>query len=320
MIGDRLTRESFTALGTSCSVAVTVSRRDADRAREALAAGRAELATCENVLSRFRPDSDLSRLNRLAGSWMRVDERLARALAAAVRLRDETNGRFDPTILPALVDAGYDVSFEQLRPHAPFAHPVRGAAAEIEIDLAGGRARVQADAAVDLGGIGKGFTAERTLWAMREEWPGLPGALVDLGGDVVVWGTPPDDGPWRIAIADPRDHDSTLELLAIERGAIATSGRETRRFGPGGALHHLIDPDTGAPAVAGPLAVTVVGSDATDAEAYATAVAVSDVGQAPTILAARSSLSALVVPANGDPIAIGRLPLSTERVRTEVFT
>ena len=320
MIGDRLVEESFVALGTSCSVAVTVSRGNGEQARRALAAGRTELATCESVLSRFRDDSELCRLNRHAGAWVRVDERLLRALVSAVRLREETNGRFDPTILPALVAAGYDVSFEQLRPRAPSAAPSRRAGASIEVDLVGGRARLEANAAVDLGGIGKGFAAERTLWAMRERWPDLLGAVVDLGGDVVVWGTPPGGGPWRIAVADPRDPGAMFGQLAIDAGAVATSGRDTRRFGPDGSLHHLIDPDSGTPAIAGPLAVTVVGPDAADVEAYATAVAVSDIRLAPTILAARPSLSALIVPTVGDPVPIGRLPLSTSRAPLEVLT
>jgi len=155
---------------------------------------------------------------------------------------------------------------------------------------------------------------------MREQWPGLPGAVVDLGGDIVVWGVPPNDGGWRIAIADPRTKDSTLGSLELEQGAVATSGRDTRRFGPHGALHHLIDPDTRAPAHRGPVAVTVVADAAVDAEGYATAVAVSDVGLAGDILGARPSLSALVVPTDGPPAVVGKLPLSPTRAPKEVHS
>jgi len=319
MIGDRLTRESFVALGTSCSLAVTVSRANSGHARQALAAGRAELDRCENALSRFHAQSDLSRLNAGAGSWVRVDQRLLRALVAAIRLRVETNGRFDPTILPALAAAGYDRSFEQLRTRPPSMPPPKCTGAAIDVDLVGGQARIAGHAAIDLGAIGKGFTAERVVWAMREQWPRLPGAVVDLGGDVVVWGVPPGDGRWRIAVADPREPDSILEWLELEQGAVATSGRDTRRFGPDRTLHHLIDPTTRAPALDGPLAVTVVADAATDAEAYATAIAVSDVDLAPDILAARSSLSAIVVSTTGATSVIGPLPVSTKRVPTEVL-
>src|SRR5204863_493162 len=92
-------------------------------------------AACERALTRFDPASDLSRLNAAAGEWVRVGRRLLDGLAAALGARESTGGRFDPTILPALVAAGYDRSFEQLerRPPRPAAGPFvasRAAAAE----------------------------------------------------------------------------------------------------------------------------------------------------------------------------------------------
>ena len=114
MIGARLIRESFRAMGTECTVAVTATSKDNTRARRALAAGLAEIASCEQALSRFRRDSDLSRLNAARGESVTVDERLIEVLRVALRIREETGGRFDPTILPALVATGYDRSFEQL--------------------------------------------------------------------------------------------------------------------------------------------------------------------------------------------------------------
>ena len=171
------------------------------------------------------------------------------------------------------------------------------------------RARIERGAAVDLGGIGKGFSATRTLRAMREAWPGLPGGIVDLGGDIAVWGLPPDRGPWRIAIADPRRPGTTFGVLRLEEGGVATSGRDARRFGPARTLHHLIDPATGAPAVAGPLAVTVVAADAAEAEGHATALAISSLPEARAHLAAHADLAALYVPHEGAPTVIGPLPL-----------
>ena len=100
----------------------------------------------------------------------------------------------------------------------------------------------------------------------------LPGGLVDLGGDLALWGRPPEGGRWRIAVADPRTPGGTLATLEVVGGGVATSGRDRRRFGPGGSLHHLIDPSTGAPARGGPLAVTVAGRrDAAGAEVHASA-------------------------------------------------
>ena len=315
MIGDRLLEEPFAAMGTACVVAVTAGLRDEKDARLALAAGCAEIDVCERVLSRFDSGSDLSALNRAGGEWVEADHRLLEALRLAVRARTETDGRFDPTILPALVAAGYDRGFDELDRDRP-PSPIRGlpARAGIEVDTAGGRARLEAaGAGVDLGGIGKGFAADRTLGAMRAAWPELPGALVDLGGDVALCGSPPGGGPWRIAIADPRRETEPLGTLELRRGAVATSGRDRRRFGPGGSLHHLIDPATGAPAVAGPLAVTVVAFDGAEAEAHATALALTDVADAVWYVACRPHLSALLVPYEGEPVVLGDLPLAEAR-------
>ena len=161
----RLHHSSFRAMGTACTVSVTAREADRLRARQALVAASTEVEACERALSRFDPASDLSRLNAASGEWVEIDRRLERALRAALRLREETAGRFDPTILPALVAAGYDRSFEQLAER-----PARAAAgwqAGAEIELTPGRARIERGAAVDLGGIGKGFSAACALTAMR---------------------------------------------------------------------------------------------------------------------------------------------------------
>ena len=311
MIG-RLVQRTFRAMGTSCSVAVTTRTAGEPRVRRALAAGEAEVAACERALSRFDPISDLSRLNGARGEWVEVDRRLVEALAAALRAREVTDGKFDPTILPALVAAGYDRTFDELgeRP-ATMADGWR-AGATVEVDAEAGRARVEDGAAVDLGGIGKGFSASRALAAMQSVWPRMPGGLVDLGGDIALDGETPDGGPWRVAIADPSTPGTTLATLALESGGVATSGRDRRRFGPGRTLHHLIDPVTGAPALAGPLTVTLVAPDPAEAESHATALAVSSLPEARAHLSRYPQLAALYVPRDGEPVAIGSLPLLAE--------
>ena len=310
-----LEREPFAAMGTACMVAVAARPSDAALASRALAAGRREVGACERALSRFDPESDLSRLNRAEGAWVAVDVRLVEALAAAREARAETGGLFDPTILPALTAAGYDRSFERLTRRAPL--PLDGwrAGARIDVDPGSRRARLAPGAAVDLGGIGKGFSAVRALVAMRTAWPALTGALVDLGGDIAVSGTAPEGGTWRVDIADPRAADRVAGTLALTHGGVATSGRDTRRFGPDGRLHHLIDPATGAPAESGPLSVTVSAPTATAAEVHATALAVVGIDTARAYLASRPELGALVIPHSGEPVAIGRLPLARERPR-----
>jgi thiamine biosynthesis lipoprotein len=154
----------------------------------------------------------------------------------------------------------------------------------------------------------------------RRSRPGTPCALVDLGGDVALGGEPPGNGPWRIGIADPRRCHAQLGVLALRGGGVATSGRDRRRFGPDSALHHLIDPATGAPAEPGPLTVTVVASSATVAETHATALAILPIERAVDYVAERPWLSALLVLHDGTVVPLGDLPLERRRtVRFEVL-
>jgi FAD:protein FMN transferase len=314
----RLEQEPFRAMGTMCSVAVTVVDPDVGRARRALSAARAEVAACERALSRFMRESELSRLNASAGEWVAAGPRLRGALEAALRARRETGGLFDPTILPALAAAGYDRSYDQLSERPAQVPAGWRAGARIELDPAGGRARIEHGAAADLGGIGKGYSAVRALEAMRAALPSVTGGLVDLGGDVAVWGATPEGGPWRLAVADPRRRGARLGTVDVEAGGVATSGRDARRFGPGRRMHHLIDPATGAPASAGPLAATVVARDVVEAEAHATALAIMPRMAAAAYVAARPNLGVVLVPDVGEPEVIGHLCYAAEVPRRRV--
>jgi thiamine biosynthesis lipoprotein len=309
-----LRRTEWRAVGTTCAAAVTAGPRDETAAEAALAAARDEVAACERELSRFDPASDLSLLNAAGGEWAPVGPRLLEALQLALRAREDTGGRFDPTVLPAVVAAGYDRSFELLEERPAATADGWRAGTAIELDEARRRARLEPGSAVDLGGIGKGYAADRALAAMLASFPRLAGGLVDLGGDIAVSGESPEGGPWLVAVADPRRPGSTLAVLALDGGGVATSGRDARRFGPARSLHHLIDPETGESALAGPLTVTVVGPDAAAAEGHATTLAIAGLGEAEAHVADRPSISALYVPHGGPAVPLGELPVALQRL------
>ncbi len=289
-------RHRFEAMGTTCAVVVTTPVWTVPTARRAIEAALAEIAAQERALSRFDPGSDLVALNAAAGEWTDAGERLFRAIAAATEARTATGGRYDPTVLPAVVAAGYDTTYQQLRPRDAGSIAGWRAGAAIDLDHERRRIRLARGTAVDLGGIGKGLSASVALAAMYDAWPDLPGALVDLGGDIAVAGLAPDHGPWRIAVADPRDQARMLGLLGLHSGGVATSGRDRRRLGLDGSGHHLIDPATGRPALPGPLGVTVIAPSASEAEAHATALAITPIDETDAYLASHRRLSAIIVP------------------------
>ena len=232
----------------------------------ALAKAEVEFERLEQVMSRFRPDSELSRLNR-DGRLDAANPDLARVVELALEARDATGGLFDPTIHDALVAAGYDRSFDALVADGsanPLPIQCGGA-----VDVEGLRIELRAGTRLDLGGIGKGYAVDRVCELLALAGP----CLVNAGGDLAVRG-----GSWPVGVTD----EVTLEL---ERGAIATSGSDRRRWTRGGKnLHHLIDPGTGCPAQSPFVRVTVVADTAAAAEVLAKAAFLGADVDAPRVL------------------------------------
>jgi thiamine biosynthesis lipoprotein len=241
----------FRAMGTDIELFV-----DAVEAEDALDEAEAKFHRLESLLSRFRPDSELSRLNE-AGT-IEAGEELREVVALALDARERTEGRFDPTVHDALVAAGYDRSFELVPPESPSAGAATACGGAVRVG--GTRIELGPGVRLDLGGIGKGYAAERAARLLAAAGP----CLVNAGGDIAIRG-----GAWPVGL-ETGDGKLTLELSS---GALATSGRDRRRWRRNGQeLHHLIDPATGVPADRDLLRVTLVGPDAVEAEVWAKAL------------------------------------------------
>jgi thiamine biosynthesis lipoprotein len=212
--------------------------------------------------SRFRGDSELSRVNAAAGSWTTVSSGFAELTEFALAACERTSGRFDPTLLGAMVAAGYDRDFDEIVAGARAElHPGRPAGGAGGVRLDGRRLLLPAGTALDLGGVAKGWTVDRA--ALDAVAAGLPWALIDAGGDIRVAGEPPPGGI-EIAVEDPEAVETDVGRIVLQDGALATSSVTRRGWGPG--LHHLIDPATGAPATGPVLQATVWAPTCADAE------------------------------------------------------
>lgn len=226
----------------------------------------------EQSLSRFRFDSELTRLNQTHDQTVRVSETLWDVFQIARKAEQMTDGLVTPTLLNAIIEAGYDRPFDEL-PHlsTPTVNSVPTASTPltaIVFDTSARTLTLPTGMGLDFGGVAKGWAAHQAMTRLQAEGP----ALIDAGGDISVSGPRSDEGPWKIGIADPFHKDEEVEVLHLNACGVATSGKDRRRWMRDGIpQHHIIDPLTGQPAKTDLLTVTVIAPTAMEAEAAAKA-------------------------------------------------
>ncbi|MGE3268957.1 MAG: FAD:protein FMN transferase [Chloroflexota bacterium] len=293
LVPSQVTRE-FRAMG--CQMAMTV---EGNPSAALFDAGISFLEQVEATLSRFRPASELSRLNARAGQWVRISPLLESVLRVAVRAAAATDGMCTPTMLDALVAAGYDRDFGQvaggLKPaaqaqdhvpggdvtalhHAPrhvsarrlrAGRPAPGgrtAWRQIRFSTAGDAVKVPAGVHLDLAGVAKGWSAERVADILAGAGP----CLVDAGGDITARGAPTGLPGWAVDVASPLESAPDLATVYLRDVGIATSGTDYRRWRFGESVrHHLIDPRTCKPSTTDVLSATVIAPTALQADIHA---------------------------------------------------
>jgi thiamine biosynthesis lipoprotein len=228
----------------------------------------ARLRDLDQLWSRFRPASDVTRINHAEGAPVRVAPETLVLLDHMVDAWHATGGAFDPTLLPALVAAGDTTSRDDPRARTTLPPSARwpGDPAGITTDHDQRQACLPFGTAIDPGGLGKGLAADLVVAELLAD--GARGALVSVGGDLRVSGEGPAGG-WSIAVEDPRDRDGVLARLGLADGGVATSTPAARRWRQDGAdRHHLLSPATGRPAAAPVASVTVTAGTAAWAEAF----------------------------------------------------
>ena len=256
-------RRTFESLGGECELfAIGVDP-------DALVAAEAWIRRRHDRLTRFDPSSDVSRLNASGGRWLAVSAELEVLLRESMRAFELSNGLVNVAVLPALLAAGYTRDFAA-GPTARSAAPRIPPLTEV-LQLRPGEARLVHGGAIDLGGIAKGWLADRVAERLGEN------VLVNLCGDLYARGGGERGEGWPVGFGDKT-------LLLKDLGA-ATSGT-TKRSWKGG--HHLIDPRTGLPAQSDLSEVSVLASTATDAEIFAKVALLLGSREAPRWLEPRS--------------------------------
>jgi FAD:protein FMN transferase len=257
------------ALGTSAEVVVA----DAERLSAAHRAVVAELAAIDAACSRFRPDSELMRLNASAGAPFVVSPLLGEAIDVALEAARRTSGAVDPTVGAALVAVGYDDDFARLPADGPaiVARPAPGWR-RVARDRAAGTVTLEPGVQIDLGATAKALAADRAARAAAAAAD--TGVLVSLGGDVAIAGPAPADG-WPVGVSDGHRDAAPAATVALRDGGLATSSVTQRRWRRGGkTMHHIIDPRTGAPVAPVWRTVSVAAASCVEANTASTAAIV----------------------------------------------
>lgn len=263
----------------------------------------------DESLSRFRPQSELSALNRAAGRPFAASELLFAVVARALMWARMTDGTFDPALLHQIKRLGYDRTFSEIGtdtelPQLASDVSAGGGWLEVELDLERQEITVPAGVALDLGGIAKGMAVDAALAALQA--CGITTALVNAGGDLAVRGAPPDHDAWPIGVDALRG-----ETILLRRGAMATSGVLRRRWRQGGIdRHHLLEPETGYPARRGLSTVSVIAATCEEADVAATTAFVRGARSGARFLASRG-LAGILVTSSGEVVRAGAWPERT---------
>lgn len=232
-----------------------------------------EALRMEKMLSRFIPESEISRINRSAGmKCEKLSSETYEVLSRAVEFSSHCHGFFDVTIGPLVVlwNEGMDASkppdesrIKQLLPLVNYT--------DLVLDPCEKTAGLQKTGqSVDLGGIGKGFAGDKFLKVFKKY--GVSSAFTNIGGNVVTLGTKPDGSPWRVGIQHPRQENGLIGFVSVADKAVVTSGDNQRYFTDhnGKRHHHILDSSTGYPSESGLVSVSIVSDSSTAADALST--------------------------------------------------
>ncbi len=254
----------------------------------------------EQVLSRFRYDSELTRFNQTYECPVQVSQILWEVFQSARKANEMTNGLVTPTLLDAIIEAGYDRPFDELPHLATFAPvSVKTAATSLSAIIVDEVARtitLPIGMGLDFGGVAKGWAAHQAMKRLQADGP----ALLDAAGDIAISGPRADGSPWPIGVADPFRKGEEIETLFLNECGVATSGKDRRRWTRDGVLqHHIIDPVTNQPAETDLLTVTVIGPNVMQAEAAAKAAFILGSRVGLEWIEARPEFAALFILDNG---------------------
>jgi thiamine biosynthesis lipoprotein len=284
-------REEAAIMGTAINVQLW--HDDVKQGRVLIEAVMDEMHRIDDLMSTYKPDSELSSVNGNAATGpITVDNELLMLIGQALMFSDITHGAFDITYASAgqYYDyrKGTKPDSKQLAEALPAVsyHHVKLDTVQSTIEF------LQPDVRIDLGGIAKGYAVDRSIAILQAA--GVRNALVSAGGDTRVIGRHWDH-PWKVGIRDPRNRDGLVSTIPLEDAAISTSGDYERYFEKDGVrYHHILNPGTGDSSREIHSA-SIIGNNATDTDALSTSVFVMGVDQGLKLVNSLPDTEAIII-------------------------
>jgi thiamine biosynthesis lipoprotein len=303
----RVYKDTRVIMGTYVSITAVAEGATDEAARAAVSAAFDEITRVDLLMSTYKPESQLSQVNRMAGMRpVRVDRELIDTVEDALYVSRLTGGAFDPTVGP-LVRLWKIGSDEARIPDKEETDSARKLVDYSQVEVNRTRQTIyirKKGMSIDLGGIAKGYAADRAVAALKAR--GIRGGIVAVAGDIKLFGSREDGKPWNIGIQHPREKDGLLCTLTLHDAATSSSGDYERYFIKDGVrYHHILDPRTGRPA-RGLISVTVIARDSWLADGMATGLFVMGPDKGYKLAEGHPEIEVLMVTSDGKILATGR--------------
>jgi thiamine biosynthesis lipoprotein len=303
----RVYKDTRVIMGTYVTITAVADGVTDDAARAAVGAAFDEITRVDLLMSTYKPQSQLSQVNRMAGvSPVSVDPELIETVEDALYVSRLTGGAFDPTVGPLI--KLWKIGSDEAR--LPAKENIDSALrlvdyTQVEVDRPRHTIYIKKKGmSLDLGGIAKGYASDRAVAALKAR--GMRGGIVACAGDLKLFGSREDGRPWNIGIQHPREKDGLLCTLTLHDAATSTSGDYERYFIKDGVrYHHIMDPRTGRPARR-LISVTVMAKDSWLADGMATGLFVMGPDKGYRLAEGHPEIEVLMVTSDGKILATGR--------------